>query len=91
MIEYIVSAFLSSKFSIFYSGEKLISREKNQVQHRHSIKVGLDLGLDSGPWTLDSGLQIKFEKETRKKKINRQVSHARQDLMQRIRWSTVTV
>ena len=33
----------------------------------HSIKAGLDPGLDSGPWTLNSGLQITIEKETRKK------------------------
>ena len=27
-----------------------------------SIKPGLDPGLDSGPWTLDSGFPIKIDK-----------------------------
>ena len=48
----------------------------------HSIKPGLDPGLDSGLWTLDSGLwtldsglQIKIEKKNIEKNINTQVSH----------------
>ena len=39
------------------------------VQNRHRIKAGLDPGLDSGPWTLDYGLQIKIGKN-KFKKIN---------------------
>ena len=34
---------------------------------RHSIKPRLDPGLDSGPWTLDSGLPIKIKKKKIKK------------------------
>ena len=33
---------------------------------RHSIKCGLDPGLDSGLWTLDSGLCLKKKKKKKK-------------------------
>ena len=35
-------------------------------ERRHSIKSGLDPRMDSGPWTLDSGLQIKIENGRKK-------------------------
>ena len=43
MIEYIICAFLSSKFSIFYSGEKLISRKKSSTTPDYPISALLSL------------------------------------------------